>query len=175
MASEFSISVADIERVFSIKYISDYDQTTLDFLANTISYAEGSMLGDDTEKSRVSAAKRGISFQAEDARPGLQFQTLLPAFRYFVGDLVPYNGEPPTDLGSKDKMKRIRAALEELSQKSKNVEEAIRLTEEELDKLVIPCMAAGVGFTEQECYYPWDSKICGAFYILWHRYKLARA
>jgi hypothetical protein len=174
MAPELSISIADIESVFSIKYISDYDQTTLDFLANTISYAKGSISGADTEESRKSAAKQEIGSQAEDGKPGLQLQTLFPAFRYFVGDPEPYNGDPSTDLGSKDKMKRTRAALEELSQKSKNVEEAIRLTKHELDKLTIACMAAGVGFTEQDSYYPWDSKIYRAFCILWHRYKLAR-
>jgi hypothetical protein len=100
--------------------------------------------------------------------------TLLSVFRYFVGDPEPYNGEPLTDLGSKVKMKRTRAALEELFQKSENVEEAIRLTKHEIETVTVTCMAAGVGFTEQDSYYSWAPKTYRAFCILLHRYKLAR-
>jgi hypothetical protein len=168
MASELSISanvLTDVASVFSITDISEYkgNPTALYYLADTISYAEGSMSAADAEKSRQSAAKREIGSQAEDGRPGLQFQTLLQAFRYFVGDPEPYDGEPLTDLGSQDEMKRTRAALEDLSQKSENVEEAIRLTKHELDKLTVPCMAAGVGFTEQDSYYPWIRRSIGLF------------
>ncbi|KAG7530850.1 hypothetical protein FFLO_04757 [Filobasidium floriforme] len=178
MASELSISedvLTDIRSVFSINDSSDYDKTTLDFLAHTISYAGGSVSGEAAENSRLAAGNPDpLPSYANDQRPGIQFLTVLPVLRYFVNDLEGRYGDKPFKNILPPYQVQTRLKQLEGFNDHPDVPTAIRLTEAERDKLAVACKDADVALPPEEEFRAWTWRTYRAFCILWHRYKLAR-